>query len=300
MSDLVLKECPICFGAIPLREVVFFRCGHKTCEACHAQRVQMKDLTCVVCRKEIEKKPLRIFLSSDEVEVVDEEPKQERRPVDDVLDGLKKIVPGTPVASLQRASGRIKKMQRRSGDNPHMAAALVQELRKLDERMIPLAAQLEEYQKGNEDLQDRIRKLESDQRKFIDKMKKEKSAAQSVQQEGEKQRHRAEKYLKLLKEEQEQSKLKLDEETRKACFSFRPQNLPNLLTSSYNIQNALLERKIKALVKDQKRRSKSSSSNVADFSPLVDPSRELSLKRKVDDWYSSPDSKLRVLKKKKV
>ena len=98
--------------------------GHKTCEACHAQRVQMKDLTCVVCRKEIEKKPLRIFLSSDEVEVVDEEPKQERRPVDDVLDGLKKIVPGTPVASLQRASGRIKKMQRRSGDNPHMAVSV--------------------------------------------------------------------------------------------------------------------------------------------------------------------------------
>ena len=118
----------------------------------------------------------------------------------------------------------------------------MQELRKLDERMIPLAAQLEEYQEANEDLQDRIRRLESNQRKFIEKMKTEKLTAQSVQQEKEQQRHREEKYLKLLKEEQEQSKLKLYEETRKACFSFRPQIVSNLLTSSHNSERSAREK----------------------------------------------------------
>ncbi|KAF8955563.1 hypothetical protein BDZ97DRAFT_280446 [Flammula alnicola] len=112
MSDLVLRECPICFESIPFERVLFLHCGHKICSVCIARC----KAECVVCRKPILETPHRVYLSMDEI--VQEKALH-------FVERLNKINVDTPATSVEKTSGKIERLLEKNGD-PATVLSLMQ------------------------------------------------------------------------------------------------------------------------------------------------------------------------------
>ncbi|KAF9557735.1 hypothetical protein CPC08DRAFT_710138 [Agrocybe pediades] len=192
---LKVKNCPTCYRDIKWDDLLFYMCGHRVCSDCYPDLPHNK--RCPMCNLDRPGDvPRRIFLTLDDFYVDDD--REEKR--NTVVDGLRKIDEATPMISVEKALGKIKRAQRKDNEDPETKEKLLRAIQDLEQKFVPTFKQFSELQERIASLEHENAQLQSSKMKYKKRISEMDVTLRNEREQTERQRQRAETYRTTVKQ----------------------------------------------------------------------------------------------------